>query len=67
MADDEYEIVVSLDQDAERRKILRQEAIAILERFIDKNEIFQTLVGVVAENDEEAKYLRGLTVAVELY
>ena len=67
MCNDEYEIVVSLDDDAVRRKILREEAITILERFISKNEIFQTLVDVVAENSEEAEYLRGLTVAIELY
>lgn len=67
MSDAEYEIVVTLDEDAARRKILREETIAFLERYIDKNEIFQAAIEAVAETDEEAEYLRGLTVAVELY
>ena len=64
---DEYELVVGLDDDAVRRKILREEAVAFLERFISKNEIFQAAIEAVAETDEDAKYLRGLTVAVELH
>ena len=67
MTDDEYELVVSLDDDVMGRKILREETIAILERFIAKNEIFQAAIDAVAETEEEAKYLRSLTVAVELY
>ena len=67
MTADEYELVVGLDDDAVRRKILREEAIAFLERYIDKNEIFQAAIEAVAETDEDAEYLRGLTVAVELH
>lgn len=67
MTADEYELVVGLDDDAVRRKILREEAVAILERYISKNEIFQAAIDAIAETDEEAKYLRDLTVAVELY
>lgn len=67
MSEDEYEIVVTLDEDAARRKILREEGIAFLERYISQNEIFQAAIEAVAEDSEEAEYLRGLTVAVELY
>lgn len=40
MGADEYEFIVSLDEDAVRRKILREEAIAIIERFIEKKRNF---------------------------
>lgn len=67
MAEDEYELIVLPEEDTTRRKILREEAIALIERFISKNEIFQAAIDAVAETGEEAEYLRSLTVAVELY
>ena len=67
MTEDEYELIVLPAEDTLRRKILREEAIALIERFISKNEIFREAIAAVAETDEEAEYLRSLTVAVELY
>lgn len=66
MGEDEYEVIVLSEEDTPRRKILREEAIALIERFISKNEIFQAAIDAVAESGEEAEYLRGLTVSVEL-
>lgn len=67
MGEDEYEVIVLPAEDTLRRKILREETIAMIERFISKNEIFQAAIDAVAETGEEAEYLRSLTVAVELY
>ena len=67
MTADEYELVDDLVDDEVRRKILREDAIALLERYISKNEIFQAAIDAVAETGEEAEYLRSLTVAVELH
>ena len=69
MTDDEYEYeqVVSLDEDICNAKCLREEAVAFLERYISKNEIFQAAIDAVAETGEEVEYLRSLTVVVELY
>ena len=66
MAEDEYEVIVLPEDDTPRRKILREETIALIERFISKNEIFQAAIDAVAETGEEAEYLRSLIVNVEL-
>ena len=67
MLKEEYELGVSLEEDVLRRKILREETIALIERFILKNEIFQAAIEALAESSEEAEYLRSLTVDVKLY